>query len=52
MTEAVPVVHCVAEGTHPAQAACSPVVYLEHMSYLVLWENIILTIGRHSPERP
>jgi hypothetical protein len=35
----VPVVHCVVGGTHPAQAACSPVVCLEHMSYLVYGEH-------------
>lgn len=48
----VPVAHCVVGGTRPAQAACSLVVCLEHMSYLNIRENIMLTTGRYNLEHP
>lgn len=32
------VAHCVVGGTRPAQAACSPVVCLENISYLNSWK--------------
>jgi hypothetical protein len=38
MMVVVPVVHCVAEDTRPAQAACSLAVYLDHISYLSVWK--------------